>query len=100
MSNEPLSSAELETLYTELCNGVETLHQQSEAQRGLARVLFFALSSFLPERGARIWPWPRTARNRIRDTANERVLTGMPRWGEGSADRDFGVGRRGGRRVR
>jgi hypothetical protein len=51
MSNELLTDAELETLYATLCNGVETLYQQSEAQRGLARVLFYALNSFLAERG-------------------------------------------------
>jgi len=52
MSNQPLSDAEPETLYTTLCDGVETLNQQGQAQRGLARVLFYALSSFLAERGS------------------------------------------------
>jgi|HubBroStandDraft_6_1064221.scaffolds.fasta_scaffold5099361_1 hypothetical protein len=50
MPNEPLSDAELEALYATLCNGVETLHERSEAQRGLARVLFYALKAFLAER--------------------------------------------------
>jgi hypothetical protein len=49
--HKTLSDAELETLYTALCNGMETLHQQSEAQMGRARILFYALSAFLMERG-------------------------------------------------
>jgi hypothetical protein len=52
MPNKPLSNAELDMLYTHLCNNVETLHRQSQAEGGLARVLFYAFTSFLAERGA------------------------------------------------
>lgn len=50
MPKKSLTNAELDVLYSILCDGVETLHEQSESQRGLARVLLCALSSFVSER--------------------------------------------------
>jgi len=46
MSSEPPSDAELETIYTTPCDGVETLHQQSQAQRW-ARSRPFLRSQFV-----------------------------------------------------
>jgi len=92
MSHEPVSDVKLETLYENLCNGVEILHQQSEAQRGLARVLFYALSSFLVERGGmENLAMARTGRNPMRDTTNERVLSGMLFWLEGTEKPPLGT---------
>ena len=46
-----MSDAALETLFKTVCEGIETLHRESEAGMGRGRILFYALSGFLMERG-------------------------------------------------
>src|ERR1017187_2583922 len=46
-----MNDTELENLFKTVCEGIETLRSESEDGMGRARILFYALSGFLQERG-------------------------------------------------
>ncbi len=46
-----MTDGDLDTLHNVLCEGMATLHEQSEMYGGHARILYFAAGAFLRERG-------------------------------------------------
>lgn len=46
-----MNDSDLEAIYTAVCEGLATLHEQSETYDGRARILYFAAGAFLQERG-------------------------------------------------
>jgi len=46
-----MTDGDLDIIHKAVCEGMATLHEQSESYGGRARILYFAAGAFLRERG-------------------------------------------------